>query len=50
VLQQVESDGYKVVALLSDNNRNVFAAMCGGVLQPSIVHPLDSLWQLFFSF
>ena len=53
VLQLVESVGYKVVALLSDNNRinrNMFAAMCGGVLQPSIVHPLDSTRQLFFLF
>jgi len=48
VLQLVESVGYKVVALLSDNNRinrNVFAVMCGGVLQPSIIHPLDSTRQ-----
>jgi len=53
VLQLVESVGYKVVSLLSDNNRinrNVFAAMCGGVLKPSIVHPLDSTRQLFFLF
>ena len=53
VLQLVESVGYKVVSLLSDNNRinrNVFAAICGGILQPSIVHPLDSTRQLFFLF
>jgi len=38
---------------LFDNNRinrNVFAAICGGVLQPSIVHPLDNTRQLFFLF
>ena len=52
-LKMVESAGYKVVALISDNNRinrNVFGAICGGTLKPSIVHPLDSSRQLFFLF
>ena len=53
VLKMIESVGYKVVALISDNNRinrNVFTAICGGILKPSIVHPLDSSRQLFFMF
>ena len=42
VLKMIESVGYKVVALISDNNRinrNVFTSICGGTLQPSIAHP-----------
>lgn len=53
VLKLVQSVGYRAVSLLSDNNRinrNVFAAICGDVLQPSIVHPLDSTQRLFFLF
>jgi len=53
VLKMTESVGYKIVALISDNNRinrNVFESICGGVLKPSIAHPLDSSRQLFFMF
>ena len=51
VLTMIENIGYKVVALVSDNNRinrNVFTSICGGVLKPCIAHPLDASRQLFF--
>lgn len=53
VLSLVERAGYRVLAVLSDNNRvnrNMFEKICGGTLQPSIPHPLDSQRRLFFLF
>ena len=53
VLKMIENIGYKVVCLISDNNRvnrNVFTSICGGVLKPSVAHPLDSSRRLFFMF
>jgi len=53
VVKLVEKAGYKIVALISDNNRvnrNAFAAMCGGELLPCIEHPCDSSRKLFFLF
>jgi len=53
VLRMIENVGYKIVALISDNNRinrNVFTSLCGGVLYPFTVHPLDSSRKLFFMF
>jgi Transposase protein len=50
VLHLTEKAGYKVLAVMSDNNRvnrNVFEKMCGGTLQPSICHPCDPLRRLF---
>jgi len=52
-LYLVEKAGYKVVAILSDNNRinrNTFDKICGGTMQPSIVHPCDPQRRLFFLF
>jgi len=50
----VEKAGFKVLALISDNNRvnrNMFERLCGGNLQPFIPHPCDpdSGRKLFFS-
>ena len=53
VLKMIENIGYKVVCMISDNNRinrNVFTSICGGVLKPCIAHPIDSSRQLFFVF
>lgn len=53
VLERVERAGFKVVAIISDNNRvnrNVFEKMCGGQLSPCITHPFDSARKLFFLF
>ena len=51
VLTMIENIGYKVVALVSDNNRIiVFTSICGGVLKPCIAPPLDASRQLFFMF
>jgi hypothetical protein len=53
ILGLVEKAGYKVVAIISDNNRvnrNVFTAMCGGTLQTSIPHPCDPERRLLFLF
>ena len=49
----VEKAGYRVVCLISDNNRinrNMFALMCrpNGSMQPSTVHPYDPNRSLFF--
>jgi len=51
VLSLVETAGYRVLAVLSDNNRanrNMFEKMCDGILQPSVPHPLDSERRLLF--
>ena len=53
VLNLVEKAGFKVVAIISDNNRvnrNMFEKMCGGTLQPYIPHPCDPQRSLFFLF
>jgi len=53
VLCLVERAGYKVLAVLSDNNRvnrNMFDKMCGGTMRPCIPHPYDSQRKLFFLF
>jgi len=44
VVALVEKARYKVVALISDNNRinrNMFEKLCGGNLQPRLPHPCD---------
>jgi hypothetical protein len=53
VLHMLETVGFSVVCIISDNNRvnrNVFADMCGGKLKPYIEHPLSSGRRLFFLF
>ena len=53
VIRLVEQAGYKVVVVISDNNRvnrNALAALCGGDLRPSIEHPCDPTRRLFFLF
>jgi len=53
VLSLVENAGYRVVAVMSDNNRvnrNAFDKMSGGTMQPSIPHPCDPQRRLFFLF
>lgn len=53
VLSMLETIGYRVICLISDNNRvnrNMFTAMCNGILKPSIENPFDSSRQLFFLF
>ncbi len=53
VIVMVEQAGYKIVCLISDNNRingNMFAAFCNGSMQSSTVHPCDSTRLLFFLF
>ena len=53
VLSFLHDIGYKVVSLISDNNRinrNMFEKMCGGKLVSSIPHPYDPSEQLFFLF
>lgn len=53
VLRLTEKAGYRVIAIISDNNRvnrNSFEKLCGGELRPSIQHPLDPTRQLFFLF
>ncbi len=49
----VEKAGYKVMCLISDNNRingNMFSLMCNGSMQSSTVHPCDPNRLLFFLF
>ena len=51
VMRMVENAGFKVVCLISDNNRvngNTFAALAGDKLVSHIDHPLDSNRKLFF--
>ena len=53
VMRMVENAGFKVVCLISDNNRingNTFAALAGDKLVSLIDHPLDSNRKLFFLF
>lgn len=53
VLTFLHDIGYKVVSLISDNNRinrNMFERLCGGSLVSSIPHPCDSSMPLFFLF
>ena len=53
VMRMVENAGFKVVCLISDNNRingNTFAALAGDKLVSHIDHPLDSNRKLFFLF
>ena len=53
VMRMVENASFKVVCLISDNNRingNTFAALAGDKLVSHIDHPLDSNRKLFFLF
>ena len=50
VLKMIANICYKVVCLISDNNRinrNVFTSICGGVLKPSIAHHLTVIVSCF---
>ena len=52
VLKCLHNIGYKVLGIISDNNRinrNMFEHLCGGTLQSSIKHPFsdDPLFLLF---
>ena len=48
----VEAEGFKVMAVKSDNNRintNAFAGICGDCdLEPYVTHPCDEQRRLFF--
>jgi len=51
MINLVERAGYRVVCLISDNNRvngNMFSMLCNGRIQSSTVHPYDSNRELFF--
>jgi hypothetical protein len=53
IINMLESCGYDVFCLISDNNRinrNMFSILCGGELKPWIPHPCDSERRLFFMF
>jgi hypothetical protein len=53
VIKIIEQAGYKVVCIISDNNKlngNMFAAFAGGKLTNFIDHPLDPARKLFFLF
>ena len=53
VLNMLESAGYFVFCLISDNNRvnrNMFAELCGGSLKPFMPHPCSPERKLFFMF
>lgn len=53
VLSSLHDIGYKVVSLISDNNRvnrNMFEKLCGGKLTSSIANPYESSESLFFLF
>lgn len=50
ILKLVHKARYKVISILSDNNRvnrNMFTMM-SGVLKPYIAHPCDPVFKLFF--
>lgn len=52
ILKLVHKARYKVISILSDNNRvnrNMFTMM-SGVLKPYIAHPCDPVFKLFFLF
>jgi hypothetical protein len=51
VLELTEKAGFRIVALISDNNRvnrNMFEKLCGGKLASCIPHPLGTSRPLFF--
>jgi hypothetical protein len=51
VIRMLESAGYLVFCLISDNNRvnrNMFTEMCGGSLRPYVQHPCSADRKLFF--
>jgi len=51
VISMVERAGYKVICVISDNNKvngNMFAMFCNISIQPSIEHLCDTNRQLFF--
>ena len=53
VLVALHKLGFKVIALISDNNRinrNAFERICNGSLKKSIPHPYDPQSELFFLF
>jgi hypothetical protein len=53
VITMLESAGYLVFCLISDNNRvnrNMFTEMCGGSLRPYVQHPCSADRKLFFLF
>jgi hypothetical protein len=53
VIRMLESAGYLVFCLISDNNRvnrNMFTEMCGGSLRPYVQHPCSADRKLFFLF
>lgn len=53
VIKMLESLGYLVCCLISDNNRvnrNMFTELCGGTLKPFVQHPCSSDRKLFFLF
>lgn len=53
VIDLLESAGYYVFCIISDNNRvnrNMFSLLCNGVLQPCIKHPLNPERKLFLMF
>ena len=52
VLSVLHSAGYKVLSIITDNNRiniNMIEELCGGTLQSSIKHPFsgDQFFLLF---
>ena len=53
VITMLESAGYEVFCLISDNNRvnrNMFADLCGGDLKPFVQHRCAAHRKLFFLF
>jgi hypothetical protein len=53
VIRMLESCGFLVLCLISDNNsvnRNMFTDLCGDELKPSVTHPCSSDRKLFFLF
>ena len=53
VINMLESVGYLVFCLISDNNRvnrNMCSEMCGGTLKPYVQHPCSQDRKLFFLF
>ena len=53
VVKMVEQAGFRVLCIISDNNRvngNAFSMMCNGSLQSFVAHPCDNSRKLFFLF
>lgn len=53
VLSQLHLLGFKVLSLISDNNRvnrKAFEEFCGGSLKEYIMNPFDNKYKLFFLF